>query len=100
MLHSLGAEQENDPSYIDVRDFGTYNDPLSVDRKLRVCTCDTGFRKVDMYSAVRSFNALYVNTALMKFILFGIENQPSSLNIVSDGVLNSCVQDYASGTLL
>ena len=71
-----------------VRDFGTYNDPLS-DRKFRVCTCDTGFSKVDMYSGVRSFNALYVNTALLKFILFGTENQPSSLNIVSDGVLNS-----------
>ena len=87
MFHSLGAEQENDPSYIVVRDFGTYNDPLSVDRKFRVCTCDTGFSKVDMYSGVRSFKALYVNTALLKFILFGTENQPSSLNIVSDGVL-------------
>ena len=43
MFHSLGAEQENDPSYIVVRDFGTYNDPLSLDRKFRVCTCDTGF---------------------------------------------------------
>ena len=41
-----------------------------------------------MYSGVRSFNALYVNTALWKFILFGIEHQPNSLNIVSDGVLN------------
>ena len=88
MFHSLGAEQENDPSYIVVRDFGTYNDPLSVDRKFRVCTCDTGFSKVDMYSGVRSFKALYVNTALLKFILFGTENQPSSLNIVSDGVLS------------
>ena len=89
MFHSLGAEQVNDPSYIVVRDFGTYNDPLSVDRKFRVCTCDTGFSKVDMYSGVRSFKALYVNTALLKFILFGTENQPSSLNIVSDGILNS-----------
>ena len=89
VFHSLGAEQENDPSYIVVRDFGTYNDPLSVDRKFKVCTCDTGFSKVDMYSGVRSFKALYVNTALLKFILFGTENQPSSLNIVSDGVLNS-----------
>ena len=35
MFYSLGAEQENDPSYIVVRDFGTYNVPLSVDRKLR-----------------------------------------------------------------
>ena len=33
MSHSLGAEQENDPSYIVIRDFGTYNDPLSADRK-------------------------------------------------------------------
>ena len=89
MFHSLGAEQENDPSYIVVRDFGTYNDPLSVDRKFSVCTCDTGFSKVDMYSGVKSFKAPYVNTALLKFILFGTENQPSSLNIVSDGVLNS-----------
>ena len=29
MFHSLGAEQQNDPSYIVVCDFGTYNDPLS-----------------------------------------------------------------------
>ena len=58
VFHSLGAEQENDPSYIVVRDFGTYNDPLSVDRKFRVCTCDTGFSKVDMYSGFRSFKAL------------------------------------------
>ena len=63
MFHSLGAEQENDSSYTVVRDFGTYTDPLSVDRKFRVCTCDTCFSKVDMYSGVRSFNALYVNTA-------------------------------------
>ena len=69
--------------------FGTYNDPLSVDRKFRVCTCDTGFSKVDMYSGVMSFKALYVNTALLKFILFGTENQPSSLNIVADRVLDS-----------
>ena len=89
MFHSLGAEQENDPWYIVVRDFGTYNEPMSVDRKFRVCTCDTDFSKVDMYSGVRSFKALYVNTALLKFILFGTENQPSSLNIASDGVLNS-----------
>ena len=59
MFHSLGAEQENDPSYIVVRDVGTYNDPLSVDRKFRACTCDTGFSKVDMYSGVRAFNALH-----------------------------------------
>ena len=69
--------------------FGTYNDPLSVDRKFRVCTCDTSFSKDNMYSGVRSFSALYVNTALLKFILFGTENQTSSLNIVSDGVLKS-----------
>ena len=89
MFHSRGAEQENDSSYIVVRDFATYKDPLSVDRKFRACTCDTGFNKDDMYSGVRSFNALHVNTVLLKFILFGTENQPSSLNIVSDGVLNS-----------
>ena len=79
MFHSLGAEQENDPSYIVVLDFGTYNDPVSVDRKFRVYTCDTGFSEVDMYPGVRSFNTLYVNTALLKFILFGTKNQPSSL---------------------
>ena len=97
MFHSLVAEQENDPSYIVVRDFGTYNYPLLVDRKFRICTSDTGFSKVDMYSEVSSFNVLYVNTALLKFILFGTENQPSSLNIVSDGVLNlACkiMRDY------
>ena len=99
MFHSLVAEQENDPSYIVVRDFGTYNDPLLVDRKFRICTCDTGFSKVDMHSGVSSCNVLhvYVNTALFKFILFGTENQPSSLNIVSDGVLNlACkiMRDY------
>ena len=57
----------------------------------RECACDTGFSKVDMYSGVRSFNALYVNTALLKGMLFGTENQPSPLNIhvVSDGVLHS-----------
>ena len=54
MFYSLGAEQENDPSYILEHDFGTYNDPLSVGRKFRVCTCDTGFSKVDMYSGARS----------------------------------------------
>ena len=80
-VYSLGAEQENDPSYIVVREFGTYNDPLSADRKFRVCTCDTGFSKFDMSSGLRTFNALYVNTALLKCILFGTENQPSSLNI-------------------
>ena len=62
---------------------------MSVDRKFSVCTYDTGFSEVDMSSGLRTFNALYVNTALLKCILFGTENQPSSLNIVSDGVLNS-----------
>ena len=47
VFHSLVAEQENDPSYIVVRDFGTYNDTLLVDRKFRICTCDTGFSKVN-----------------------------------------------------
>ena len=89
MFHSLGAEQENNPSYIVVHDFGTYNDPLSVDRKFRVCSRDTGLSKVAMYPGARSFNALYVIPALLKFILFRTENQPSSLNIVLDGVLNS-----------
>ena len=42
-FHSLGAEHENDPSYIAVRDFGTNSDPLSADRKFRECTCETGF---------------------------------------------------------
>ena len=69
-FHSLDAEQENNISYIVVRDFGTYNDQLSVDRKFWVFICDTGFSKVDMYSGGRSFNALYVNTALLKFNLF------------------------------
>ena len=54
-----------------------------------VCTCDTSFSKVDMYFGVSSFNALYVNTDLLKFILIGTETEPSSLNIVSEGVLNS-----------
>ena len=86
VFHNLGAEQENNPTYIVVCDFGTCNDPFSADRNFRVYICDTGFSKVDMYSGVISFNALYVNTAVLKFILFGTENQPSSLNIVSDGV--------------
>ena len=64
-FHSLGAEHENGLSYIAVRDIGTNSDPLSADRKFRECTCETGFSKVDMYSGVRLFNALYVNTALL-----------------------------------
>ena len=68
-VYRLGTEQENDPSYIVVREFCTYNDPLSVDRNFRVCTCDTGFSKVDMSSGFRTFNALYVNTASLKYIL-------------------------------
>ena len=46
-----------------------------------------------MCSGVRSFNALYVNTALLKFILFETENQPSSQNIVSNGVLDSACKN-------
>ena len=81
-LHSLGAEHENDLSYIALRDFGTNSDPFSADRKFRECTCETGFSKVDMHSGVRLFNALYVNTALLYLILLGTENQPSSLTFV------------------
>ena len=95
MFHSLGAEQENDPSYIVVRDFGTYNDLLSVDRKFRVCTFETGFSKVDMYSGVRSFNALYVNTALLEFIQLGSETKLSKHSI--GWSIEFSVQNYASG---
>ena len=42
-----------------------------------------------MYSVVRLFNALYVSTALLYLSRFETENQPSPLNISSDGVLNS-----------
>ena len=42
-----------------------------------------------MYSGVRLFSALYVNTALLYLILFGTEYQPNSLNICSEGVSNS-----------
>ena len=84
VFHSLDAEQENDPSYIVVILVHTM-----IRCKFRVCTCDTGYSKVVMYSGVRSFNALCLNTVLLKFILFETENKPSSLNTVSDGVLNS-----------
>ena len=50
----------------------------------------------EAYSGVRLFNALYVHvsTTLFNFYLlilirFETENKPSSLNICSDGVLNS-----------
>ena len=36
MFYSLGAEQENDPSYSVVGDFGTYNDLLSTECKLLI----------------------------------------------------------------
>ena len=75
--------------YIAVRDFGTYNDPLSADRRFRECNGDTGFSKVDIYSGIRLFNALYVSTGLLYITLFDTESQPSSLNICSNGVLNS-----------
>lgn len=57
-FHSLGAEQENEPLYKDVRDLGTYREPLSDDLKFRECTCDIGFNKCVIYSGVRLFSAL------------------------------------------
>ena len=61
MFHTLGAEQENDSSYIVVRDFGNTMIRCRLIVSLGyVYTCDTGFSKVDMYSGVRSFNALCV----------------------------------------
>ena len=44
-FHNLGAEQENEPLYKDVRDFGTYKEPFSDDLRFKECTCDIGFNK-------------------------------------------------------
>ena len=41
---------------------------------------------LDTYSGVRSFNALYVRTALLYISLLSIEGQPSSLNMSADAV--------------
>ena len=47
---------------------------------------------LDTYSGVRSFNALYVRTALLYISLLSIEGQPSSLNMSADGVLKSALR--------
>ena len=44
-FHNLGAEQENEPLYKDVRDFGTYKEPFSDDLRFKECSCDIGFNK-------------------------------------------------------
>ena len=47
---------------------------------------------LDTYSGVRSFNALYVRTALLYISLLSIEGQPSSLNMSADDVLKSALR--------
>ena len=39
--------------------------PLAVDLRERVWVCDVGFRKFEIYSCARLFNALYVRIALL-----------------------------------
>ena len=85
-FHSLGAEQEKESSYSYVRYFGTYNVPFTDDRRLRLCTSDTGFSNFEMYSGDRLLTALYVKTALLYFSLSGTDSQRSSLNIWFDEV--------------
>ena len=63
-FHNLGAVAENDLSKNDVLDLGTAKEPLDADRRLRLCTSDTGFNKSEIYSGVNLFKALYVRTAL------------------------------------
>ena len=48
-----------------------------------------GFNRFEMYSGVRSFNALKVKTALLLLWRFAIVDHPSSLNISEDGVSKS-----------
>ena len=69
MFHSRGAQQENKPLYNDVRAFGTNKEPFSDDRKFKVCTSDIGFRSLEIYSAVRLFNALLLNQLHGLFIV-------------------------------
>ena len=57
-FHSFGAVAENDLSKREVLDLGTDREPFVADRKLRFS--NMGFNKFEMYSGVRSFNALQV----------------------------------------
>ena len=44
-FHNLGAEQENELLYKDVRDFGTNKEPFSDDLRFKECVYDIGFNK-------------------------------------------------------
>ena len=54
---------------------GTYNAPVSPDRRLRECVCDIGVSNLVMYSGVILLIALYVKTALSYLILLSTDIQ-------------------------
>ena len=64
-LHSFGTVAENDLSKREVLDLGTDRGPFVADHKLRLWVSNMGFNRFEMYSAVRSFNALKVRTDLL-----------------------------------
>ena len=59
-FHSFGAVAENDLSKREVLDLGTDREPFVAYRKLRFSVSNVGFNRFEMYSGVRSFNALKV----------------------------------------
>ena len=64
-FHSFGGVAENDLSKREVLDLGTDRVPFVADRKLRLWVSNVGFNRFEMYSGVRSFNALKVRTDLL-----------------------------------
>ena len=79
MFHSLGAEQENAPLYSEVRANGVYKVPfvLIVDSMSMSGTSVYAILLCSLVSVVL-FNALYIRTALLYFILLLTENQSCS----------------------
>ena len=64
-FQSFGAVVENDLSKREVLDLGTDREPFAADCKLRLRVSNVGFNRFEMYSGVRSFNAIKVRTALL-----------------------------------
>ena len=58
VFHSRDAEEEVEPSYIAFFDLGTAREPLVEDLSVRLCDCDIGVRRSDIYAGVRLFSAL------------------------------------------
>ena len=50
-------------------DLDTARVPFDVDLRVRLCVCDTGVSRSDIYDGVILFNALYMITALIVVIM-------------------------------